>query len=215
MGFKRKRSTTANRDTSNPSPVLPNKRRCLRPYKDSIPPPLFEHPVLSLYFTRLLMLRKYLEIGSHGNTRLIAKLGAVDATTDPELSSLLDSTIVGLSTGGDIDPPKIDKEIADATPGSGQLNTAQSDVSISLPRCCGKSNRLSANAAFSSSRMFCEYCSNGPLAPHRDLEMLCTPASRTTYSVWDARFRECGCSTHTPIVTSTPLSLNCGRDSCK
>lgn len=75
------------------------------------------HPVLSLYFPTLLLLRKFLELTLSFSPKLgsLKKLEKVDKETDTELAFLLDTTVVGLKETRTQGEP----DIQDATQSSG------------------------------------------------------------------------------------------------
>ncbi|KAF8543650.1 hypothetical protein BDD12DRAFT_192287 [Trichophaea hybrida] len=114
------------RSRSNSNHVVKPGRQNKRTYmddnstcKESKQP--FEHPVLSLYFPRLLTLRDYLTqilASAESEPRPLKKLQTIDASSDQEMCLLLDSTLVGFP--GDIGgPSKVEQQqIVDATQSS-------------------------------------------------------------------------------------------------
>lgn len=77
----------------------PLTKKSRHPSKMQLPVPLpTHHPVLSLYFPTLLLLRNFLELSLVFSPKSgsLKKLEKVDNETDVDLAFLLDTTVVGL-----------------------------------------------------------------------------------------------------------------------
>jgi len=136
---KRLRSITRELNSNHiAKPGHQNKRTCLSldhsTYKEFKQP--IEHPVLSLYFPRLLTLRNYLTqilASAESGSRPLKKLQAIDISSDQEICLLLDSTLVGLSE--DVgNPSNVEQLITDATQSSSGSGSCHPQSEVGLTR---------------------------------------------------------------------------------
>lgn len=87
------------------------------------------HPVLSLYFPTLLLLRKFLELALSFSPKLgsLQKLEKVNKETDADLTVLLDTTVVGLREARIQSVPDI-QDATQSRGGSRPKTSLQSEV---------------------------------------------------------------------------------------
>lgn len=119
--------------TAPDSRPLTKKIRSQHPLKTQLPvsppqPLSIHHPVLSLYFPTLLLLRTFLEqiLLFSSKSGSLRKLAGIDEGTDSDLSFLLDTTLVGLK---ELRGKNAIPDIEDATQSSGGSRPATSTQS--------------------------------------------------------------------------------------
>lgn len=138
---KRKRAKSqpdGKQDTGNgttaepiaPDPLPPTKKsRSQHPQKTQSPvfsaPLIVHHPVLSLYFPTLLLLRSFLEqiLCFSSKSTPLGKLEEISKRTDADLSFLLDTSLVGLK---ELRTQNAVPDIEDATQSTGGSRPATS-----------------------------------------------------------------------------------------